>query len=349
MYYRGFDGLRAISVILVLIAHLGVQQMIPTQYVNHAWPLISGYTGVRIFFVISGFLITTLLIAEKTTYAKISYKNFIIRRGLRIVPCFLMFLTVIYLLGQAGAIKATAIALLWSALYAYNFVSLENYTNELAHTWSLAVEEHFYLFWPLLISLVTVHRSLIVALILILICGALTQFLLVHPTFAQNWFPERWTIPGIGPILIGCSFAIINQTWSRAAIAFRHPFTISLSAILYCASIWLPVGLHGIHFLIQSTGIGLALVWLIHRPSSMMTRGLEVRFLRYVGQISYGIYIWQGLFLTNGPTGTLWIQQFPQNLMLTFLVATLSFYVIEKPCLRFKDMRFTADSLRQKT
>jgi peptidoglycan/LPS O-acetylase OafA/YrhL len=338
MYYRGFDGLRAISVLFVLMAHLGAQQFIPAQYMDRLWPLVSGYTGVRIFFVISGFLITTLLLAEKTKLGKINYRNFIIRRALRIAPCFVLFLTVVFLLAQMGLLKATNAAILWSAFFAYNFVSLSHYTNELAHTWSLAVEEHFYLFWPLLIGALTTRRVLIAVGILTITCGMLRQILVAQPLLTQQWFPDRWTIPAVGPILIGCGIAIVNQSWSGAetAACARSLTTLWLAAILYGASLWLPGETDGYQFLIQAMGIGLLLIWLIHSPDSKIAQCLEMGALRYIGRISYGIYIWQGLFLTNGPTGLLWVQRFPQNLFLTFAVASLSYFAIERRFLRLK-------------
>src|SRR5471030_2238740 len=92
-YIRGYDGLRAISILMVMSSHLGLFSLLPNNdYIqNRLWLIISGTTGVNIFFTLSGFLITRILVQEKLAFKKISFKNFYIRRFLRLLPPLIIF------------------------------------------------------------------------------------------------------------------------------------------------------------------------------------------------------------------------------------------------------------------
>jgi peptidoglycan/LPS O-acetylase OafA/YrhL len=91
-----------------------------------------------------------------------------------------------------------------------------------------------------------------------------------------------------------------------------------------------------ISFLIQPLGVCLFLIWIYYNQESILTNLLENRLLSYIGKISYGLYLYQGIFLRTGPSGILAIQQFPLNIILTFIVAIFSYEFIEKPILRYK-------------
>lgn len=133
MRYPSLDGLRAVSISLVIAHHLGVSSL-PV-----IWRLDIGNLGVRTFFVISGFLITSLLLAEREKVGRIDIKAFYLRRLFRIVPAYWVFLS-------AMAVSVPVAALLPSLLYYANY---SHPALLVGHTWSLSVEEQFYLIWPL--------------------------------------------------------------------------------------------------------------------------------------------------------------------------------------------------------
>ncbi len=151
-YIKGLNGIRAISLFMVLTTHLGIFDNVSGEFFqNRLFNLFSGYAGVNIFFTLSGFLITRLLYTEKITFNGISLKNFYIRRFLRLLPPLLLFYIAIAVLMLAHAIPSTYKGFLISFFYLYNFVFHQYYTQELGHTWSLAVEEQFYILWPFVI------------------------------------------------------------------------------------------------------------------------------------------------------------------------------------------------------
>ena len=337
MYFRGFDGLRAISIFLVILGHSGLtDHWFEEQSPFHL--LISGTSGVRIFFVLSGFLITTLLIEEKEKRGSVSLRNFFIRRFLRLMPPFLLFMFVTALLMAAGIIPAQWQGLGFSVAYLYNFIPRKFYTGELAHTWSLAVEEHFYLLWAPLMKKIN-SGNLFMLLLLLIGCGSVARFqLLSDYPLTQAWFPDRWTFVAIVPILTGCLFALMyREGWLKAGI-FSSPITLLLWIALFCGAAFLPDSIVNLFCEpIQAAAVSLILVGLLHNPDSGIVKVLEVFPLRYAGKISYGLYLWQGLFFRTGPADAGWFQLLPANLLFTVGLAVISYELMEKRILKLKN------------
>ena len=141
-YIKGFDTLRAISILMVVVAHL-----LPSGYEfynSRLWIVVSGTTGVQIFFTLSGFLITTLLLKEIARTGRVNFKNFFARRFIRLLPPLVIFYVLVGIFMIEGSISSTWIGFVFSMFYAYNFVHHDYYTVELGHTWSLGGEEQFY-------------------------------------------------------------------------------------------------------------------------------------------------------------------------------------------------------------
>jgi len=347
-YIRGFDGIRAISLLMVLLDHLGVfDKACSNPYFNtRIYPLFSGNTGVTIFFVLSGFLITRMLCAEKYSSGKISLKNFYARRFLRLAPALFIFYAVIAVLMLAGAIYRTFKGFMLSFFYLYNFAFHDYYTMELGHTWSLAVEEQFYLLWPLILCYSTWRRWLFFAITLILVCAAswyvpgfsVGNFWQGH-TLQSLYFFEHGFIPAAAPIMVGCIAAILSfyhTTLKEAAITASKTAVAIIYIFLFSASVWLPLPMLPVCYILQATAVALLLVWLFFNQTSLLCKLLEKKPLAYLGKISYGLYVYQGLFLTTGPGGKLFIQQFPQNIILTVVCAIISYEFLEKSVLRYK-------------
>jgi peptidoglycan/LPS O-acetylase OafA/YrhL len=160
-YYPGLDGLRGIAILIVVLAHVGLNRYL-WQFKFY---LVSN-TGVHMFFVLSGFLITTLLLKEKLHTGRISLKHFYIRRALRILPVAYFFLVVLIILNQVYHLKISTADFIASFLFYKNLpMPNEPYT---AHFWSLAVEEQFYITFPLLLFLNT-NKYMLVAISIVVI------------------------------------------------------------------------------------------------------------------------------------------------------------------------------------
>ena len=142
------NGLRAFAILCVIASHVHESES--------SWSI--GHFGVTSFFVISGFLITLLLLRERRATSTVSLSAFYIRRVLRILPAYFALLFVTALLAGAGLIRISGLT--WAAVLTYTscFVTL-SISTALAHTWSLSVEEHFYLLWPILLSRVNLKWS----------------------------------------------------------------------------------------------------------------------------------------------------------------------------------------------
>ncbi len=351
-YIKGFDALRAVSVILVILTHMGIFNYLPdNSFVRERlWYLFSGSTGVNIFFALSGFLITRILLSEKKQQGTISFKNFYARRFLRLTPPLLIFLIIISWLMSEELIRSNMKGFMMSFLYLYNFVPLQYHVTELGHTWSLAMEEQFYLLWPAVILFFPRSRALAISIFMICLC-IFSLYIYPHISFGYNgtninmqdmFMTSRWFFPGVGPIIIGAfagyvSFENNGLGLNKFNGSFIQLFT---GMVLFATPLFFSRELMDLVFLFQAAGISMFLIWILHHQDNQFISFLEWPPLLYIGRISYGLYVYQGIFLRTGPGGELTIQQFPLNIVITILLAILSYEIIEKKALKLKS-RFT--------
>lgn len=334
-YIKGFDTLRALSISMVVMAHC-----LPNFWLQESrwWHLISGDTGVLVFFVISGFLITSLLIHEKNAFGRIDFKKFFARRFLRLLPPLVLFYLSVLILMISGVIQETYIGLGISIFYLYNFVPNKFYTAELGHTWSLALEEQFYFTWPFVLSLIRKNKSIITIGMITVFCSILFLLFLYPINFFSHFKAQRWFIPAISPIMIGSMLAMARPWLQKKSLPVM--FLLSGFIFLYASPMYFPEKLLIISPIFQSFGIGFLLLLIIEHQASLGVKLLNNKLTGYIGRISYGIYVYQGLFLRTGPGSEWWFQQFPQNLVLTLVTAVLSYELLEKYFLR-KKSKFT--------
>ncbi len=352
-HIRGFDGLRGVSILFVIFNHLGIQQLLPQQafFRLRIFPLFSGVTGVNIFFVLSGFLITWLLINELAKTGKINFLHFFARRFLRLLPPLIVFFTCLLLLMGFHYLPANYPAVLFSVFYLYNFVPNVFFMPELSHTWSLAVEEQFYFTWPFLLLRHFKKRALVTGCLVFILLSILAVYIFnavyipfeykgkTYSLLADGFKTSRWFIPAAAPIIIGSMSAIILHRHHEKLTNFFHNNlrSLVLPVLLFSAGIYLPDVLLPVNYIFQAFGIAIFLVWLYVNQQSRLATILELQPLSYIGKISYGLYVYQGLFLRTSPGGTLYIQQFPLNIILTASLAILSYHFIEKNVLRLKE------------
>lgn len=298
-----------------------------------------GALGVDVFFGISGFLICTRLLQEEQLWKRISLKNFYIRRIFRILPAYWLYLATLAVLSLAGLWVVRRSEWLSCLFFFRNYLPFFEVRGGLytGHFWSLAVEEHFYLLWPGLLVLFGSRRSLWVAVGLALLI-ALWRSLNYHygllPLPGVSFFGR--TDLRLDALLWGCWIALVLQSsaWrEHLRRALRPGLWIGLVA-LYVACV---VGRPHLAMLWQAVLIPLILVGTVLRPESWVGRLLEIRPMRWTGKISYGLYLWQQLFLVgevHDPQPFGLVQDLPLNVVAVFACATLSYYILEQRMIR---------------
>jgi peptidoglycan/LPS O-acetylase OafA/YrhL len=316
------DGLRAISIAIVIMSHLAHRHDLPASLGFFRY---YGRFGVEVFFVISGFLITHLLIREHEKNGVISLKDFYLRRFFRIFPAAYFYITFVVITAFAS-LSRTDIA----AAYLY----LSNYHRApfiLGHLWSLSVEEQFYLLWPLAMAIWFRHRkSIAIAAILI---PPVLRVLLIHSVdlkdAAASYFPLV-----ADSVAMGCLLAIVRPQLEQYTQRIGRWFVL-----VPIVTIAIPAMPHFISFfayqLVGATIMRAGIALCIDRAMGKQYTWLNVRPIAWVGMISYSLYLWQELFLN--PDGFAWWNRFPQNLGLVIVFAVGSYYLIEQPFLRLRE------------
>ncbi len=320
------DGLRAVSIGLVLLAHAqgtaGFPVWIPRAISDH------GKLGVQIFFVISGFLITTLLIRERASSGTISLQLFYARRTLRIFPPLYLFLAAISLATWMGVLNIPKVNLLAGATYTMNYIPQGVWITN--HLWSLSVEEQFYLVWPVTIRLAGLRRALWIAAILAVTAPVLClAFYLIDSNAgsrASLYFPFV-----ADSIAAGCVLAGILPSLRRRSL-FRF-FGAPAGAIVIPLVLVLDLGRNHPRLHMAATELFLnvcicyAVVRFTEFPGRLAGRILNHSVLVFIGKMSYSLYLWQQIFMN--PTNP--SQRFPLNLVESFGCALLSYYLVETP------------------
>jgi len=316
MRLRGLDGLRAISISLVLFAHASADGR--GQF--------TAELGVRVFFVISGFLITTLLLREREVAKRISLRGFYFRRAARIFPAFYAYIAVVVVLTLLGVFAVSGSDFAFAATYTMNF--RDHRAWQLGHTWSLAVEEQFYLLWPLLLGRLGNERALRVAMFAVIVAPGLRFATLRQWPEIEGLLDQAF--PFIcDSIAIGCVLAIMRdrlEAWPPylALLEASWFWLVPAAAI---ATILIPSATINITAAMTISNVGIALA--IHRCIDNPPRFLENRFLVWIGTLSYSLYLWQQPFLNRHSTQ--WFCRRPFNLGIAVTLAIASYYLIEKP------------------
>jgi peptidoglycan/LPS O-acetylase OafA/YrhL len=329
------DGLRAFSILLVLYGH-GVGT---SSFPIRGGAVFAGemaHLGVQTFFVISGFLISSLLKEELSigAAAHISLRNFYLRRSLRIFPAFYAYLLIVASGMAFGAVQVRTTDFLHAFSYTINYVS--NPSWYVGHIWSLSTEEQFYILWPSLIVLISWRRAIIFAAIASIF--PMLRFLILHQLpSANSWL---WGVypNGIDTIAAGCFFAGIRpfldrsiryQWFIRSYLGWLVVLPLLMSVI---------VANHArLHFVVAFL-VNPSLVLFVDR-CIRMSDGAFGKFLNcssmcYLGVLSYSVYLWQQPFLDKTSTSVLSV--FPLNLLCIVVSALLSFHLIEQPALRLR-------------
>jgi peptidoglycan/LPS O-acetylase OafA/YrhL len=345
-YYPAIDGLRGIAILMVVLTHFGF------NYILRATQLfIDSAVGVHLFFVISGFLITTLLLKEKIIHGNISLKHFYVRRILRILPVAYLFLIVLIFLNIYCKLRIPAFDFIASFLFFKNIpIKNEPFT---AHFWTLAVEEQFYLTFPFLLAYSPRYyfKTALLMVIVIPIISIISfyQLKLMHFPAGMAFgikviMYSFWKGPVI--ILIGSVFSILT---------FKNIIRIPPTGKLYFLSFVLLVVAIVIQTkmfvfyrpyiseYISAIMMGYVVVLSINN-TNFLSAILNNAILIKVGILSYSLYIWQELFIGKSPWQP-WLsglQAYPLYMIILiklcslFIIALISYYLFELKFLNLK-------------
>jgi peptidoglycan/LPS O-acetylase OafA/YrhL len=313
-YVPALDGLRGVAIALVVVYHAGL--------------LPGGFLGVDLFFVLSGFLITTLLLEEHAASGVISLRRFYVRRARRLLPALLALLALLTI----GAVTSSPVntALLgdigWTLAYAANIVRAtgHHFLTPLTTMWSLAEEEQFYFLWPGILiaclarftprrigwALFAVACAVSAWRVTLTLSGASTQRIVFSP---DSHFD---------PLLIGCALAFLCRARPRLPVAWP------VAGPLLAAVVALAVSGSRFSLLAGYSLAGLACAGLVSDAAAGRARALAWQPLVWLGKISYSLYIWQALafalaYASNRPL--------PIFLPLAVGLAWLSYRYVEEP------------------
>lgn len=349
VHFKQIDGLRFVAIALVLISHFA-------SVIGRTFS--AGYYGVDLFFVISGFLITQILLSQQGAFFT-SYKKFLGRRVLRIFPLYYLMLLGLIVLGH-GPVKQHWI---YFATFTYNYaqVSAQIPVNAMSHFWSLAVEEQFYFFWPILVLLLKSRPKWL--FLVILLIAVLCSFQLFF-----EWIPvvNKYNRVGLFPqansLSLGAigAYLFMNNLLSERIFQSRVLEYLALMSLLMLLCfggdltfIFCPV--ISLYFVLKCCVGGFRIPVI----DGFLSRDKIV----YWGSISYGIYVFHfplayyanvyffnpyfwnlidfdALGSLSGLKSHPWIVRFPLYSVLSVLVAHYSYQCFEKPILGLKDRYF---------
>jgi len=338
------DGLRGIALLGVLLFHA-----------NGALP--GGYLGVDLFFVLSGFLITSLLLAERAQTGQIALSAFWVRRARRLFPALLSLMPAVAIYGRFFAradelrpLRAQALATLayvanWQTIFAHkSYWQLFSSPSPLEHTWSLSIEEQFYVLWPLLVTLVLRRHKARTLLGISLGLSALSMI-------AMYWFfdPENTTRAYLGTdtrmagILAGAALAtLISPSQSFSVRATRALDALGALSIVGLGVAWFELRgtssflYHG-GFWLSELGALLLIACAVAGEQSLVARALSLRPFRLLGAISYGVYLWHwpvNVFLSPERVHMHGLRLHVLHFSLTFAIAMVSYRFLEQPIRR---------------
>lgn len=331
--WPALDGLRALAVCAVILTHTWVSQ----------FP--GGWIGVDVFFVLSGFLITGVLLREHGETGTISLLGFYRRRVVRLLPALLVMLLIVVIAAyvfRPGLASSTLRVAIFTVLYSANWLAASHQpTGLLSHMWSLSEEEQFYLVWPVLLVVMLRWRGARLALIVTILC---VVAVVIHRTMLAQVVdphdPQLFfrTDTRVDSILVGCVLCLASslgwkgseRLWRIAAIV-GTAYMAALLPTAYNTGGWNYTIGYTLLALAAASVVGAATV----RPWQPLVRVLSWSPLVRLGKISYAVYLWHlpiAILLPIGQGPVLALVTF----VLSVLIAEVSWRVVERPALRWR-------------
>lgn len=341
-YLPGLDGLRAVAILTVIAYHFGFDR-------------VPGDLGVELFFVLSGFLITRQLLSEFRRSGTVDLGRFHHRRILRIFPAYYLYLAFAFL-------EECARGYCWTpGLLASGIGHVVNYYNAfnghpntvIAHAWALSVQEQFYVLWPLALFALARRGSrwiiggLVVGVIAVVLWRcALIGMVGIVPAYLYNAFDTRFDSFALGCLLP--ALAQIPGTIARAMLISKSAWMpVGTLAILLISRVYGPDSYHySIGFTIDTFLLALFVVQILIQHGHWMWSWLDHSIARYVGKVSYSLYLWHliGFGIANRITHFPAAPQLGIAMLICIGLASASYWLIERPFLRVKEeLRLQSD------
>jgi len=348
-YQPALDGIRALAVLAVLAYHSGL-----------SWAR-GGFLGVDAFFVLSGYLITSLLLAEWRSSGSIGLLAFWARRARRLLPAlFLMLLGVVFYAvvfahpTELDKIRGDALATIgyvanWRPIFlGQSYFDQFTMPSPLRHTWSLGIEEQYYIIWPLLFFfLLRVRKVSPGKLLAMTLVMAAASAILMGILFRPESDPSRvyyGTDTRAQSLLIGASLAMLLQRIGpvRGELSSQMLQIGGIQCAVALAFLWSTTSednnlLYRGGFLLLATAVAVVIAAAVQPKPGPLGRALSVLPLRALGLISYGVYLWHWpIYLMMTPARTGWGDEglFLARLAVTLAIATASYFLIEMPIRR---------------
>jgi peptidoglycan/LPS O-acetylase OafA/YrhL len=346
------DGIRAISILAVML--------------YHSFGFMGARLGVSAFFVLSGFLITWLLLKEFSKTDDVSLKGFYYRRTLRIFPAYFSFLIVVFIIEMLQGDESIADFILPSFFYYYNYyypITGNGHPN-LGHIWSLCVEEQFYIIWPLVFML-TARRGqnyIISFLVLVILAGVLWRYYAYFGLELSDKWLYRTFDSRFDNLAIGCLLAVIlnnktlrDKAWGLLDYPALMPFFVVALVLSRLLGMSDPAYSYTLGFTVEGVLISLILVQCLAYSHTWYLGWLNNRFIVFIGVISYAMYLYHELaagvalkasaYLSNilGISIGQYVAGF-MGFVLTVIAAYFSYLVIEKPILRMRNRKVFASA-----
>lgn len=339
------DFLRGIAILLVMGAHFqvpvsGVEIL---DWITHTVKMVGG-VGVNLFFSLSGFLVGGLLLKELKSTGEVNAFRFLVRRALKIWPALYFLLLVHFLIGHHPSESY-----LWQ-----NLLHVQNYFGtSIKHTWSLAVEEHFYLFLAFLISFQAKSspKKLLINLLIIAFISVMLRLIAVHYGYLDDAF--RQTQYRMDSLLFGVILSVIyifyRETFDRIA---TYRFLLLISFAILVATIWLtannPVLDRDVGYLVQGVGFSILILQTFTSNSDLKSNFIY-RFIAWVGIYSYGIYLWHTVSLQPAEklakivldygldNASVWVIVMSFQFIVSFALGYITTLMVEWPFLRLRE------------
>jgi peptidoglycan/LPS O-acetylase OafA/YrhL len=338
-YFKELDGLRGIAALMVMFFHF------MPDYSSDQFPILNyihkvsvfGQTGVTLFFVLSGFLITRILINAKNHSQ--FFRNFYLKRTLRIFPLYYLFLIIYYFI--VPYFKNIPFDLKGTWIY---WVYLQNFSNTFLwningpnHFWSLAVEEHFYLLWPIIVYFCN-SKKLFYVIIGVIICSIFVRFLLIYLNYGTFYF----TFTNIDSLAIGALLAL-NEL--KKVTSYKSFIYLSLLLLTILIISWVFVGGKSIN-IVQYYKPPLiaffycAIIGIVISTKTYLNILFNFKAIKFTGKISYGLYVYHPLcfsIISSSFSLTNLTLNFALSFSLSYIVASLSYYYFEIYFIRIKN------------
>lgn len=342
---KELDGLRAVAVGMVVLGHCnsvllgeGYDLWLPLRLMG------DGFSGVLIFFVLSGFLITRILLSEIQQTGHLSLTKFYWHRAVRILPASYTYVLIVGIIAAFGIARVSISQIVIALVHLWNYKAVLGIAGPpqgeqaLGHFWSLALEEQFYWVWPILILLISRHRPrFLIGVILVMPIIRVISYV-IFPDLRDHLSVMFHS--AIDPIAVGALLACFEGQAAAWAARASSAMIAAIAGFLFVVAPLMSILLRGMWTItygvtIESAAAAALITILAYRPDHWTAKLTRLPPLQYIGMISFSLYLWQQMFCIKGaPLEAPFYISVPSAIVF----ASISFYVIEKPARKWRDL-----------